>query len=124
MNRPLTYKKHMKHASDLFWLPRDSCDASIHWKFDEGYSVVKREQCTTDEIRDFSHSKCAAFSDGSLPVPIFHSESNSDIENTDFGESPERTSSRRVFLPFPDGFWSDVYSRESHGPMINAVSAW
>jgi hypothetical protein len=124
MNRPQAYKKHMKHASDLFWLPRDSCDRGVHWRFDEAYSVMKREQCTSDEIDDCLHSRSTTYDDGSLPIPIFRSEPTSDIANTGFGESRERSSSSRVFIPFPDGFWSDVYSRESRAPMINAVSAW
>jgi hypothetical protein len=85
---------------------------------------VKHEQCARDEIGDFLHSQSATCDDDSLPEPIFGSEPTSDIDNSGFGESHERSSSRRVFIPFPDGFWSDVCSRESHAPLIFAGSEW
>jgi hypothetical protein len=124
MKRPTTYKKHMKHATDLFWLPRDSSDSGIHWTFDESYSVVKRQECSRDAIDDAIHSRFSICDDDALPVPILGSESTGDTYSMNFGERRESSSHHRAFLPFPDGFWSNVYSSESHAPKINPVSAW
>jgi hypothetical protein len=120
MSRPRTYKKHMKHATDLFWLPRDSRDSGVHWTFDESYSVTKHEAFTGESSDDYMHSR----EDRTFPVPTFTSESTSETENTGSGGEQERSAYRRIFLEFPDGFWSDMYASESHAPSINPVSTW
>jgi hypothetical protein len=111
MNRPKSYKKHMKHATDLFWASSTDSARVIHWRFDGGYAVVKREelpQCDLDCMVQKAFSPAAP---GGFPIPTF--EPDGTLDSGCFNGRPESNAPSRSFLPFPDGLWSQLHSTES-----------
>jgi hypothetical protein len=112
MPRPALYKKHIKHASDLVWTPTDDSTQAIHWKFDEQYSVVQREQFAKRDLPSVLQRAFATPGPRPFPVPQFEPTTASDSDT--FGAITESAPSARSFLPFPDGFWSDLHTSERH----------
>jgi hypothetical protein len=95
----------MKHASDLFWMPADDSRPAMHWKFDESYSVTKYEQFPGRDLPSLFDMAFEAREP--LPVPQFG-------RAVPLGSDPreaivEQPPLARSFLPFPDGFWSELY---------------
>jgi hypothetical protein len=91
MNRPKTYKKHMKHASDLFWIPKDSNVPASHWQFDESYSVVHHEEFSCARSDEVLKSTLSSEDRKVLPVPTFErSGTESDWANMWVNDEHER----------------------------------
>jgi hypothetical protein len=112
MSRPTSYKKHMKHASDLFWASSTDSSPAIHWRFDESYNVVKSEELPHCDMNCMIQKTFAPATPRCLPVPRFEPETSSDSDC--FAGVTECNSSSRSFLAFPDGFWSHLHSTETH----------
>jgi hypothetical protein len=119
MDRPRTYKKHMKHATDLFWIPKDESNQAIHWRFNEGYSVARREEFPCEEADDMIRKTFESY-DGN----VRSSESLTDSPLSPEIDVIELPTNRRQFLAFPNGFWSDLQATESQAPVIGPISNW
>jgi hypothetical protein len=121
MNRPKVYNKHMKRATDMFWIPKDGASTGVHWQFDEQYSVMRQNNFRIEERDEVMRSAFCHEEKRDLPVPLFQSEQTTD---SDWNETIERRSTGRSFLAFPDGFWTDLYHSESHIPIIGPTKFW
>jgi hypothetical protein len=119
MAQPKAYKKHLKRASDLFWMPPDDSTPMSHWKFDESYSVVKREQFRRQELPSVIEREFTALALHPFPVPQFEQATVSDADSLD--RSADQPHLTRSFLPFPNGFWSELHSNERHMVMPGPV---
>jgi hypothetical protein len=119
MDRPKIYKKHMKHATDLFWISKDQSDQAAHWHFDETYSVTQCEEFSckmTDDMIRKTFESCDENVRGCELT--MNSVFNSGID------AIEKPTYCRQFLTFPNGFWSDLQATESQVPVIRPIRDW
>jgi hypothetical protein len=109
------YKKHMKHASDLFWVPSNGQGEVAHWQFDESYQSSQFQEFSSknpeQSIRDIFTQRSSRVSDSVStidPVSI---------------ESVQNNPSTRSFLSFPDGFCRDI-RRTERSPIHLSPMGW
>jgi hypothetical protein len=125
MNRPTTYKKHMKRVSDLFWIPRDSSAFGSHWQFDENYSVVHHENFPSERSDEVLKSTFSSGDRNTFPIPMLETSGTENDWSNDADERGTQTRTRtRIFLPFPDGFCADLQSSESHYQVVGPIGIW
>jgi hypothetical protein len=97
----------MKQATDLFWTPKDDSTGSrLHWRFDKQSSVVTCDKLPVEQSQDVIADAFWSRNRPELSIPCFSSDTNCDLN--------EHQSLARTFLAFPDGFWADLLSSESH----------
>jgi hypothetical protein len=117
MNRPKTYKKHVKRATDLFWNPKNGSDPGLHWQLDDSYSVIN---CSTVQMDHMDTMKTCYSQETptAFPLPDFKGVPRSEWDTM------ETTQYRRPFLPFPDGFCADLHASEFRGPRVGTSACF
>jgi hypothetical protein len=108
MTATRTYKKHMKHASDLFWIPPNGGEEVRHWEFDETYHEIGSSAFQSDDPQEAING-------------IFLQRSNkmsgsAFTTDNDMSEQLPGRPFRRSFLTFPLGFCAEIRRTETKGP--------
>jgi hypothetical protein len=106
-----TYKKHMKHASDLFWIAPNGSGDVYHWQFDRSYHQTEVAVFQSDDPQE-------AIND------VFVRRTNEEPQDgsttdSEMVETVPQISFRRAFLTFPPGFCSEIRRTESRCRQIS-----
>jgi hypothetical protein len=110
------YKKHMKHATNLFWIPRSGDDPMKHWQFDSSHHLIAHQDFQSEAPEQTIEQYFSGISS--------HGSENGPTTDSDVTEAIPRESVRRTFLALPDGFYRDLYRAETIPPVISPVGCF
>jgi hypothetical protein len=95
-----TYKRHIKPATDLFWIPADGNGEIQHWQFDDQQQLIHRETFRTDDPDQTIGRLFAGRVDCSL--------GNESLVNSESNALLSTKAERCTVLQFPVGFSLDI----------------